>query len=87
MLVAQLCSRVYGPNDNTARGQMWDELVGIQHYWNVPLYCMGEFNIVRFPSERMSNSCLTPAMEKFSKLIRDLNLIDFPLEGGSFYLV
>ena len=24
------CSGVYGPNDNNARGQMWDELVDIQ---------------------------------------------------------
>ena len=23
------CSRVYGPNDNNLRGQMWDELTGI----------------------------------------------------------
>ena len=24
------CSVVYGPNDNNLRGQMWDELIGIQ---------------------------------------------------------
>ena len=24
------CSGVYGPNDNNLRGQMWDELIGIQ---------------------------------------------------------
>ena len=24
------CSGVYGPNDNILRGQMWDELIGIQ---------------------------------------------------------
>ena len=23
------CSRVYGPNDNNLRGQLWDELIGI----------------------------------------------------------
>ena len=26
------CSRVYGPNDNNLREQMWDELIGIQQY-------------------------------------------------------
>ena len=31
-----VCLGVYCPNDNSARGQMWDELVGIMHYWNVP---------------------------------------------------
>ena len=24
------CCGVYGPNDNNLRGQMWDELIGIQ---------------------------------------------------------
>ena len=32
----------------------------------------------------MGNSRLTPAMEQFSKSIEDLNLIDLPLEGGSY---
>ena len=26
------CSGVYGPNDNNLRGDLWDELVGIQRY-------------------------------------------------------
>ena len=78
------CSGVYGPIDNNARGLMWDELVGIQQYWNVPWCCIGDFNIVRFPSERLGNSRLTPAMELFLEFIEDLNLIDLPLEGGSY---
>ena len=78
------CSGVYGPIDNSARGLMWDELVGVQQYWNVPWCCIGDFNIVRSPSERLGNSCLTPAMELFSEFIEDLNLIDLPLEGGSY---
>ena len=45
------CSVVYGPNDNNLRGDLWDELVGIQQYWNVPWCCFGDFSIVRFPSE------------------------------------
>ena len=30
------CSGVYGPNDNNLRGQLWDELIGIQQLWKVP---------------------------------------------------
>ena len=78
------CSRVYGLNDNSMRGHMLDELVGIQQYWNVPWCCIGDFNIVRFASEQRGGSWLTPAMEKFSEFIDNLNLIDLPLEGGSY---
>lgn len=78
------CSGVYGLVDNNARGLMWDELVGVHHFWNVPWCCIGDFNIVRFPSERLGNSRLTPAMELFSEFIEDLNLIDLPLERGSY---
>ena len=59
-------------------------MVGIQQCSNVPWCCFGDFNVVRFPSERRGGSRLTLAMEKFSEFIEDLNLIDFPLEGGSY---
>ncbi|XP_030929714.1 uncharacterized protein LOC115955640 [Quercus lobata] len=64
--------------------EVLDELVGIQQYWNIHWCCFGDFNIVRFPSERRGASRLTPAMEKFSEFIEDLNLIDLSLEGGSY---
>ena len=63
---------------------MWDELVGVQQYWNVLWCCIGDFKIVRFLSERLGNSRLTPAMELFSEFVEDLNLIDLPLEGGGY---
>ena len=78
------CSGVYGPNENNKRGHMWEELVGIQQYWRISWCCFGDFNIVRFLSERRGETRLTLAMEKFSKFIEDLNLIDLPLEGGSY---
>ena len=78
------CFGVYGPNHNNLRGQMWDELIGIQQYWDVPWCYIGDFNIVRFPSERLGGSRLTLAMENFFEFIEELNLIDLPLEGGSY---
>ena len=59
-------------------------MTGIQHPWEVPWCYIGDFNIVRFPSERLGGSRLTPAMENFSEFIEELSLIDFPLEGGSY---
>ena len=78
------CSRVYGPNYNNLRGQIWDELIGIQQLWDVPWCYIGDFNVVRFVSEKLGGSRLTPAMENFSEFIEELNLIDLPLEGGSY---
>ena len=78
------CSGFYGPNDNNLRGQMWDELTGIQQLWEVPWSYIGDFNIVRFPSERLGGSRLTPAMENFSEFIEELSLIDLPLEGENY---
>ena len=78
------CSGVYGLNDNNLRGQLWDELIGIQQLWEVPWCFIGDFNMVRFPSERLGGSCLTLAMECFSEFIEELSLINLPLEGGSY---
>ena len=78
------CSWVYGPDDNNLRGKMWDELIGIQHLWEVPWCYIGDFNIARFPSERLGESRLTLAMEMFSEFIEELSLIDLPLEGRSY---
>ena len=66
------CFGVYGPNDNNLRGQMWDELIGIQQLWDVPWCYIEDFNIIRFPSERLGGSQLTPAMENFSEFSRSL---------------
>ena len=63
---------------------MWDELIGIQQLWEVPWCYIGDLNIVRFPSERLGGSRLTTAMENFFEFIEELNLIDLPLEGGSY---
>lgn len=30
------CSGVYGPNDDSRRGLLWDELVEIRHHWDIP---------------------------------------------------
>ena len=78
------CSGIYGLNDNNLRGQMWDELIGIQQLWDVPWCYIGDFNVVRFPSERLGGLRLTLAMENFFEFIEELNLIDLPLEEGSY---
>jgi exonuclease III len=43
---------VYGPNDDRDRRELWDELAGLMSWWEIPWLIGGDFNVVRFPSER-----------------------------------
>lgn len=40
-----------------------------------------DYDITRFPSERMEISCIIPTMANLSNLIFDLYLVDLPLPG------
>ncbi|KAG6663824.1 hypothetical protein CIPAW_02G049700 [Carya illinoinensis] len=74
---------VYGANLDKDRSLLWDELVGIHNWWDLPWCIGGDFNVVRFPSDASGSRRLQPAMEAFSECIFDLNLVDLPLAGGT----
>ncbi|XP_040992580.1 uncharacterized protein LOC121239391 [Juglans microcarpa x Juglans regia] len=74
---------MYGPNLDSTRVCLWEELVGIHSWWNVPWCIGGDFNVTRVPSESSGTRRGRPAMIEFSQCISDLNLVDFPLAGGS----
>ena len=63
---------------------MWEELFGLANWWDVPWCVGGDFNVVRFPSERLGADQFTLAMNDFSEFIFSLGLMDIPLEGGKF---
>ena len=73
---------VYGPNLDSDRSMLWDELVGVYSWWELPWCIGGDFNVVRFQSECSGSRRLRPASLEFSECIFDLNLIDLPLVGG-----
>jgi exonuclease III len=62
---------VYGPNDDVERRILWEELAGLRTVWEVPWCIGGDFNIVRFPSERSSESNISTGMMDFSILYRN----------------
>ena len=77
-------SGVYGPNLDSERQGMWDELAGVKSWWDVPWCVGGDFNVVRFPAEKSHSTSFTQAMFDFSDFISSQGLIDTPLLGGKF---
>jgi hypothetical protein len=73
---------VYGPNGNSDRHWLWDELAGLLSSWVLPWCIGGDFNVIRFPSERSGGRCISSAMGEFSDFIFERGLMDLPLTGG-----
>ncbi|KAF5453927.1 hypothetical protein F2P56_023637 [Juglans regia] len=74
---------VYGPNLDSDRRLLWEELAGVHSRWDLPSCIGGDFNVVRFPSESFGSRRVRHAMVEFSECIFVLNLRDLPLVGGS----
>jgi exonuclease III len=73
---------VYGPNGDFERRCLWDELAGLMSCWDLPWCIGGDFNVVRFPSERSGGRRISGAMREFSDFISECGLMDLPLNGG-----
>jgi hypothetical protein len=77
-------SGVYGPNRDSDKRLLWEELAGIKSWWSLPWCIGGDFNVVRFPNERRAGGGISSAMWEFSDFILDQGLLDLPLVGGRF---
>jgi exonuclease III len=77
-------SGVYGPNADAERFTLWEELAGVRSWWDVPWCIGGDFNVMRFPSEKLGGGRVTSAMRNFSDFISEMELIDLPLMEGPF---
>ncbi len=43
---------LYGPTADGLRHGLWDELRSLHQKWGLPWCVFGDFNVIRFPSER-----------------------------------
>ena len=75
---------ICGPNLNRNRQFMWEELASLFRWWNLPWCLGGDFNVIRFPSERLGAGRFSRCMYDFSDFISLHGLMDNPLEGGLF---
>jgi exonuclease III len=47
---------IYGPNDDVEIRGLWDELAGLMALWDLSWCIGGDFNVVRYPGERIGES-------------------------------
>ena len=82
--VVWVFTSVYGPVYSTDREDFWDEFGSIRGLWSDPWCVGGDFNMIRFPEEYGRGGGLSASMRRFSEVVEDLELRDFPLQGGPF---
>jgi exonuclease III len=78
------CSGIYGPHSDLERIELWSELSMVRNRWASPWCAIGDFNVIRVPSERQGQSGFCLAMVTFSDWIDSLHLVDLPLVGGQY---
>ncbi|RVW98665.1 hypothetical protein CK203_032249 [Vitis vinifera] len=61
-----------------------ERIGGHQRAVERPWCVAGDFNMIRFPSERSRGGRLSPSMRRFTEVIEELELRDLPLQGGMF---
>ena len=75
---------LYDPTNDGIRNELWIELSGVRLKWDLPWCVFGDFNVVRFPNERLGCTRVSSHMMDFSDFIEESNLVDLPLGGGPY---
>ncbi|KAL6330553.1 hypothetical protein AAG906_040484 [Vitis piasezkii] len=77
--VVWVFTNVYGPVCSRDREDFWEEFGSIRGLWSKP-WCVGvDFNMIKFLEERSRGRGLFASMRRFSEMLQDLELRDFPL--------
>lgn len=75
---------IYAPNDGKKRGQLWEVLFRLKSSFRLPWCLGGDFNEVRFLSERKGCLRRDRSMIEFNAFIEKMELVDLPLLGRGF---
>ncbi|GJY68395.1 RNA-directed DNA polymerase, eukaryota [Tanacetum coccineum] len=75
---------VYAPQDVNKKAILWNEIHDFMSTNKGMHLIFGDFNEVRFPSERIGTSFNNSSANSFNNFIRDANLWDIPLGGHLF---
>lgn len=82
--VRWLVTSVHGPTDRRLRDSFWGELDSFQSNWSGPWCLGGDWNVVRFPSEKLGGRTMPTDMVGFLEWINKHSLIDPHLGGFNF---
>ncbi|WMV38105.1 hypothetical protein MTR67_031490 [Solanum verrucosum] len=74
---------VYAPNDRVEREETWWEIGAARGLIAGPWVLCGDFNTVRYPSEKKNCNRINKGMTIFSDFIEDMELVDPELSGGN----
>ena len=75
---------MYCPTAVGLRDALWTELDCVRARWNSAWCVFGDFNIIRYPADRLGCTSFSPAKFKFSDFIERNSLVDLPLVGGEY---
>ena len=63
---------------------LWEELSQVRVRWPMAWCLVGDFIIIKYPSERLGCKSFNAAMFAFLNFIESNSLVDLSLEGASF---
>ncbi|WMV15422.1 hypothetical protein MTR67_008807 [Solanum verrucosum] len=75
---------IYAPNSREERKEVWWEVGSARGLFNGSWAVCGDFNTVRFPSEKKNCSRITKSMTDLSDFIEAMSLLDLQLAGGRY---
>ena len=75
---------VYGPHDPRDKRMVWEYLTHVINQWNGNVVVMGDFNEVRFKSDRFGSIFNVQRADDFNSFIEDVGLEEVPLGWSAF---
>nr|GEU32912.1 RNA-directed DNA polymerase, eukaryota [Tanacetum cinerariifolium] len=75
---------VYAPHDSRDKRMLWDYLVHVVNQWHGEVVIMGDFNKVRYKSDRFGSNFNEHGVNAFNAFISNAGLEEIPLGGSAF---
>nr|GEY02710.1 RNA-directed DNA polymerase, eukaryota [Tanacetum cinerariifolium] len=79
-----LLMSIYSPQEFPLNRELWGNMVEIINRWHGKVIAMGDFNVVRYASERYGSSFHSLNANEFNRFIANSHLIKISLCGYSF---